>query len=332
MNHHLDGAVMDALDAGILRELGIEPFAGIRARPRGLRATDVARVLGRSVRLVQDRITRMETTGVIAGYALVPNPRHLGLRLTTLYVPTPRAADAADLARLADVDGFVFVVAYLGEGLCVMMSHENEGELRRRVNVVRGLVGSQADAKVMYTADLPPVERGLSPLDWRIIASLAADARRPLTEVAHELGVTAKTVRNRLARMREEGSVDDIARLDFGAMEGLLPFEIAVWCDDVEQATLGLVERLRENHWLHFLGPPDGYCDVLMRVFTTNAAGAHGLVRLVERVPGVREAKALMAAGAHADPRWLQQAIRARVAAAASPERGLGSKNAPPAR
>src|SRR5687767_2169321 len=98
---------MDALDAAILRGLGMEPFAGMGQRPKGLRATDVAGWLGRNVRLVQDRITRMEEGGVITGYLTVPNPRHFGMALTTLYVPTAGPADASVLDSMADLDGFV---------------------------------------------------------------------------------------------------------------------------------------------------------------------------------------------------------------------------------
>ena len=255
-----------------MRELGVEPFAGMEQRPTGLRATDVAGRLGRNVRLVQDRITRMEAGGVITGYVMVPNPRHFGLRLTTVHVPTAGAADASILEGMSDLDGFVSVVAYLGEGVCLKMSHNSPEELARRLNSARRLAGDAGPPRSMYEQDLPNAGRSLTPLDWRIIAGFATDAKRPLQDVADEVRVTVKTLRGRLKRMRDEGSVDEVAKLDFSRMEGVMPFEIAVWCDDPEAVTPRLLERLQENYWLHFRGPAGGFCDILARVFTTTPA------------------------------------------------------------
>lgn len=307
---------MDSLDASILRQLGVEPFAGMAHRPQGLRATDVAHSLGRSVRLVQDRITRMERGGVITGYLMFPNPRQFGLGLTTLYVPTRGAADTSLLEGLSDLDGFVLAIAYLGEGVCLKISHKSDDELARRVGSARRLAGDAGAPRVMYAQDLPKVERSLSALDWRIIAAFAADAKRPLQAVADELGVTVKTLRGRLKRLRDEGSVDEMAKLDFTRMEGIMPFEVAVWCDEPDAVTPRLVERLQENYWAHFRGPRGGYSDLLLRLFATTPAEANLLVKAAADVPGVTAARALMAAGAREDPRWLTEAIQAQLRAA----------------
>ena len=307
---------MDALDARILQQHGVEPFTGMAHRPQGLRATDVARVLGRNVRLVQDRITRMAESGVIAGYAMVPNPRHLGLELTTLYVPTHSAADRAAMQALSDLDGFVQVIAYLGDGLCLSMSHQKPEELERRMKSAARLAGDAGPTRPMYTHEVPDVTRELTALDWRIIAAFAANAKRTLSDVADEVGVTVKTLRTRLKRLRDEGSVDEVVKLDFSRMEGILPFEVAVWCDSPEATAARLADRLQENYLGHFMGPPGGYCDVLFRVFTHTPAEANDLVGTVANVGGVREARALMPAGAHDDPGWLQEAIGMKLAAA----------------
>ena len=54
----------------------------------------------------------------------------------------------------------------------------------------------------------------LSPLDLRIIASLKDDARKPYAQVGEEIGATARTVRLRLDRMIEEGSVELILKVN----------------------------------------------------------------------------------------------------------------------
>ncbi len=50
--------------------------------------------------------------------------------------------------------------------------------------------------------------RRLSPIDIKIVASLQEDARKPIVEIAKSVGLTAKTVRRHLERMRSEGSLD----------------------------------------------------------------------------------------------------------------------------
>ncbi len=54
----------------------------------------------------------------------------------------------------------------------------------------------------------------LSPLDLRIVASLKDDARKPYAQVGEEIGATARTVRLRLDRMIEEGSVELILKVN----------------------------------------------------------------------------------------------------------------------
>lgn len=51
-------------------------------------------------------------------------------------------------------------------------------------------------------------ETKLSPLDLRIISSMKNDARKPLEQIGEEVGATARTVRQRLDRMLEEGSIE----------------------------------------------------------------------------------------------------------------------------
>ena len=308
---------MDSLDAAILRALGLEPFAGYDDRPRGLRATDIARELGRNVRLVQDRITSLERSGVIVGYAMVPNPRHLGLRLTTLYVPTGGAAGASTLAALSELDGFIQAIAYLGEGVCLSIGHGTPAELERRLATVRRLAGDAGMPLAMYDDALPSPQRAPTHLDWRIIAAFAADAKRPLQDVADEVGVTVKTLRLHLARLRDEGSIDEVAKLDFTKMQGIMPFELAVWCDEPDATGRRLVQRLHEHYWGHFRGVPGGYTDLLFRVWAATPAEANDLVVAVNAVDGVSDTRALMVAGQVDNPVWIEQAIELQIRALA---------------
>jgi DNA-binding Lrp family transcriptional regulator len=54
----------------------------------------------------------------------------------------------------------------------------------------------------------------LTPLDLRIISSLSGNARRPVADVARDVGASTKTVRRHLERMLSNGSVELHARQD----------------------------------------------------------------------------------------------------------------------
>jgi DNA-binding Lrp family transcriptional regulator len=52
------------------------------------------------------------------------------------------------------------------------------------------------------------VEESLYPLDWQIIWSIHDNSRKPVAEIAEELGVAAKTVRRRLTAMIKKGLME----------------------------------------------------------------------------------------------------------------------------
>jgi len=59
----------------------------------------------------------------------------------------------------------------------------------------------------MYRVRMPEFRKP-SPLDYRIVASLRDDARKPLAKIAGELGVSIKTVRRHLEALRSDGILD----------------------------------------------------------------------------------------------------------------------------
>ncbi len=67
-------------------------------------------------------------------------------------------------------------------------------------------VGRIDDLKAMVILMLgpPPVKDPLSKLDYRIVKALSWDCRRPLHEVAEEIGSTAKTVKRRLENLEAQ--------------------------------------------------------------------------------------------------------------------------------
>ncbi len=80
-------------------------------------------------------------------------------------------------------------------------------------------VGIEHDISAFPTAGIepdvsafqPPLasrEATLYPLDYQIIYALHKNSRKPISEVAEELGVSARTIRRRLSKMIHEGLIE----------------------------------------------------------------------------------------------------------------------------
>jgi DNA-binding Lrp family transcriptional regulator len=84
-----------------------------------------------------------------------------------------------------------------------------------------------------------PSYRRLSNLDLRIILSLKEDVRKPVKEIAKELGVSVKTVKRHLEDMMLEGSLDLHVRTD-SPLAGDLMFVVNVTLrDGADKAAVG---------------------------------------------------------------------------------------------
>lgn len=317
---------MDALDARILREFGIDPFTSWPRRKAGLKLSDVARRMDRNLQFVKDRVERMESDGVITGYRAFPNLRQMGLDFTTFIWPTSLVPDKQLLSRLGTVDGFVGVVWSLDSCLCVDITHAGPAEKKRRLELVGQLLGVENKPSVLFHRPFPDVKRRLSPLDWRIIGAMADDARRPLSDVAKELGVTAKTVRSRYHTMWGEGCIDTHVVLDFERMSGLFPFAISFW---YEEGASGASQRILdhfEDRLLDVVEAPSGdYCSFQIRIFAYTPAEVQALVREGLALEGVQRAEPFLATGAYYDERWLQELLSRQVQSEAVrlPESGV---------
>lgn len=305
---------MDDLDALILRELGMEPFIAWPRRHAGHKFADIARKLGRNPQFVKDRVSRMEEAGVITSYRVFPNLRHVGLDYTVFRLRSGSLPEESAISRLGAVDGFVGAVWGLDSVVCLDLIHAGPGQRARRLELVGNLVEGDAGPVCFYERSFPEPQRTLSPLDWRILQALTDDARRPLSDVADEVGATAKTVRTRFHRMRDEGSLDEHITIDFSKMSGIIPFQIAVWFEDGATGTdQRILETLRDRYLAHFHPPDDAYSSFLFRIFAHSPAEVQDLVRQTIAVDGVRAAEPVVATGSYYDERWLQELLDRQV-------------------
>ncbi len=311
---------MDDVDVRIIREMGIRPYLTRPKDPDALKPSHLARRLGCSVNTVKTRVARMEQDGVIAGYQVIPNLRHLGLTGVAYYFTAPLDAEKeAAMAAIAKMEGLLEIHDFLGRGFCIDFTHADGPGLERSLAILSKITGETNPVK-FYERDMPLVTRELTNLDWRILSALRFNAKKPLDEVAEELGVTGRTVRARHSRMASEGSFFAVPMLDPSRAGGLFLFEILLYIEpDQFDAVTAEFHRRMDGAHVYAKAPstPElGHWDAL--VFAQNTAEVERLRALAGSIPGVTRAEAWLFRGLHDHGGWLDDAISAKISGAAA--------------
>jgi len=302
---------MDAIDVGIIRAMGIRPYERVPKPLDVLQPARIARVTGTSVNTVKDRIARMTERGIIAGYYAVPNLRHLGLRGEAYHFrfQSDEAKDAA-LPRLLELEGLLEFHDFLGRGACADFAFHDDGEMQRTLAFL-GQGSGDSKPKHFYSREMPPVERTLTALDWRILQALRADPRAVPASLAPTIGVSARTVKRRLEQMAAEGSVFLVPMLDPSKADGLFLFELLVYLREGSgpKPMAALRAAFHDEHVYAYVPASAelGHFDMLL--FARTTADVEALRRRAEQVEGVVRAEAWLFRAFLGFPKWLDAAI-----------------------
>ncbi|MCG7844183.1 MAG: AsnC family transcriptional regulator [Methanomassiliicoccales archaeon] len=187
-------AVVDEIDVALSRLL-----------MRNSRTTysDLGKELGLSPQVVHRRVQSLIDADIIRGtYATLSFKARGSMWVVVHGWSRARSMDEVDHRFRTIPEVGLFQVAS-GNYVYVHGNVKNSAEMADFVSAV------QRDAQIsephVGIVPLPQTPAGaLTIMDLRIVHALAADARRPISEVAGELGTTVKTVRRRLNRMVQE--------------------------------------------------------------------------------------------------------------------------------
>lgn len=304
---------VDALDMRLVRECGTFPFArGARAL-EVLRTASLAGALGTTRQTVEARLARLEEQGIIAGYPVWPNLRHLGLHWEIRHWRAGARERSAALRDLPLRDGVVGVYSFLGGDLCVDLLWRAEEDRDALLGRVAALAGNMPPL-TLYSRQMPPVEGSLTRLDWRILLALRHDARRSLDEVAREVGVSARTVKRHLARMTRERAFDVTAQVALDRARRTIPLAMLVhFTPEGGRRTAAELVRTFDDRCLAAWVPPSpglGHWD--MSLCAESPAEIEEMRASAERVPGVARVELLLYTGARVDAAWLDEQVRER--------------------
>jgi Lrp/AsnC family transcriptional regulator for asnA, asnC and gidA len=173
---------------------------------------DLADDLGISIQAVHRRIQLMREMGVIREFVTQPSSKALGCVNVFIFGRSlSRSMDETvrDLGLDDHVDGI-----YVASGNMMFISAilRDVSELDDLTELIRK-TGQIPEPRVGITIQnvRPPGEKGGAPLsktDYAIIRSLHHDSRKSVTDVAKEIGISARSVNRHLGQMAKFGLIE----------------------------------------------------------------------------------------------------------------------------
>ena len=164
-----------------------------------------------SIPAVHKRLKGLVESGVVQAFIAGVDIAALGGTSAMVYGHSPLASVHEAVERLS-ADGRTWLILASGGGMMHCMAFLRKGEaLGDYIEVVRRSLSMQ-DALGHQHLLRPGGRRldtaestALTPLEVRILRALKDDSRRRASEMAEELGVSARTINNKLLSMRKEG-------------------------------------------------------------------------------------------------------------------------------
>lgn len=210
---------MDSLDARIFSELSSSGSYSSAVRQS---YSSIARKLGVDEETVRRRIRRAEQRGLLGGSELVLNPYLIGREPVAMEVKVAGSDKAKKLRVLQQiklVDGVLFIIDLQGESLYVLLYCESEQAIARRTALISSISGGK-DTLIQRNVGLPRCDLSPTRTDLLILKSLRRDPRKDTTNIASEIGVSARTIERRISVLTANNAFFHLLRPDFKRAEG----------------------------------------------------------------------------------------------------------------
>jgi DNA-binding Lrp family transcriptional regulator len=167
--------------------------------------------LGLSVNAVHKRIQAMQQAGIIRSFTA--RVSLYSLKATTIFIFGQSAVPVTEeIARRLGKQGSIYWVTLAGGNFiyvgAYLKSIAELGPVMEFVKKEAGLPDPTIGIADPIAMPSPQPATPLSKLDYRIIRSLARNSRKPLTEIADDVGISAKTVARRLEKMINERTIE----------------------------------------------------------------------------------------------------------------------------
>jgi DNA-binding Lrp family transcriptional regulator len=254
---------MDELDVKIFRALVSESAIAPSRDQVNSSLRSIAKRLGADDATVNYRYKRLQESGCMSAWQLVVNPTLFGCALLEVMVDVQPESAKPDVIRKLKLVGEVSgMVDFYGKALKLIFMHNGEESRSRTIELISRITNTETLTQVRWA--VPACREGrITETDVAIIRSLSNDARKSFVQVARELGISVRTVRNHVGRLRRENNIFSVPTLNIGGIPGLIPACLSYAY--AKHDAKGIADRAALSHfqasylWGGFADPNSGW-------------------------------------------------------------------------
>ena len=281
---------MDRLDLRLLRSLvvnnGVPP--GIPVLRKSFRS--MGKDLGVDQGTIRKRIRRFQENRILKGWYLGVNPGVGGNDIVHGWFEVEGESAKSELiGRLLSVAEVERACNYLGPKISIVLFTKKGKDCEETLERLTGMLGPgvRLHKQGVIVTSSPQLKK----TDLEIVASLRRDPWKPFASVSDEIGLSARTIKRRVARLSEEGVIYMLPIIDLRALQGTIPVELLV--DYVSSDAKGLANeriasRIKERLVFSNVSGPYGYFALLV----PNVAEVEQIVHWASQLRGIRRVHA----------------------------------------
>ena len=169
--------------------------------------SELGKDLGLSPQAVHRRVQSLTEDSIVKGTTTYPSFRAFGRMWVMIYGWSRAPSMNGVVEKLGKNPSVAVFQIASGNFVYIQGSVRDASDLAQFVSFAQK-EASLHDSQVGIMPTPPAAGEGaLTYLDLRLVAAMRKDARKPVAEVAEQVGVSAKTARKRLDRLEQEGLV-----------------------------------------------------------------------------------------------------------------------------
>ncbi len=188
---------------------------------------------GIAVRLGEDDMTvnyrykKLQESGCMSIWSLLVNPAFFGYKVTELMVDVqPEAAKPDMIRKLKLIHEITGLINFYGKAVGLYVIYNGDESRARTIELISRI--TNAEKITQSRMPMPRSEtKNLTDPDVAIIRALSKDARKPTVLVAKELGLSTKTVRKRVDKLRQENTILPLPILNIASIPGIIPIYLS---------------------------------------------------------------------------------------------------------
>jgi DNA-binding Lrp family transcriptional regulator len=303
---------VDDLDFKIFKAIDFRPFGPTSGDLSRLNPWVIAKKVGADGATVKLRLDKMRRGRFIQYFQIYPNFRLLGLSAGAYEFDLPDVlGKRAVIENCALVDGVIEIHNFIGPTICIDFAYADGRDEGRRLGLFRQLTGCSAPEK-FYERDMPPVDIELSNVDWRIIQALRYNALKPLSKVAREIGLSAKTVRRRFERMVSHGAVIIVPVVNPADIPNTVTHTLLLYPTPAQREAV-VSQALVELGPATFLSRTAAPGNAMLCLAASTLAETEENLIKARKIPGMMDAKLLVLREIREYTQWLDTAIEKKI-------------------